>query len=497
MTPGLRLARLSAGVLYCPMTEPTTQPYSAVLLRESVVGSAVTTIGRQLRGLPWAFDDLTRDFGDDIYERMLLDAQVTACVNVLRAAIIEEGVRLSSPVTDEDDDGYALSQEIADFCESVLADLQIPLDDVLWDLLGAIALGSRVAEEVWELRPATSYALPGTSPVSKTQDLLILSALKPRPRRSTAFVVDSYMNIQGLVARQEGSPTTLPTSVVASTPTQVPNLMPRDKFAVLTFRPKDADPRGQPALRPAYPPWFSKMEIWQEFLRYLAQFASASIYAVASESDTKQGIRVPQADGSFVIRAAVDVLADTLLAYRNGSALAVPYGTILGALQVSGDGEAFHRGFTFCDDQITIAVLNQTLATREAQYQAKASSETHQNSLTTLQRQAKRSTCTMLRRDVLYPLVAYNYGDTVARQLTPTISLGEVEQFDFAAAATAVAQLARASYLDPSQYAGIDTKLGLPPREAQPDSGAAPGQTPPAPDQQNQGDEQEGDDEPL
>jgi len=456
------------------MTEPTptTQPYSVVLRRESVAASNV--FGTQLRGLPWAFDDLSRDFGDDIYERMLLDAQCIAVVNVLRAAIIEEGVRLDCTVEDEAADGYALGQEIKGFCESVLADLVLPLDDVLWDMLGAIALGSRVAEEVWALTPATSYALPGTSPISRTQELLVLSALKPRPRQSTAFVVDAYNNVQGLLARNPTGPSVLQTNVVAP---QTPNLIPRDKFAVLTFRPRDADPRGQSALRSAYTPWFSKMEIWQEFLRYLAQFASASIYAVASEQATNQGIRVEQDDGSFLIKSAVEVLADTLLAYRNGSALAVPYGTILGALEVSGNGEAFHNGFRFCDEQITMAVLNQTLATREAQYQSRASSETHENTLTTLQRQAKRSVCTMLRRDVLTPLVAYNYGPEAARQLTPHVSLGEVEQHDFAAMAGAIAQLARTSYLDPSQYAGVDTMLGLPERDQT--EQAEPADTPP------------------
>jgi hypothetical protein len=471
------------------MTDLATQPYTAVLMRERVVGSAVSTIGRQLRGLPWAFDDLTRDFGDDIYERMQLDAQVTAVVNILRAAIIEEGVRLACPVMDEGADGYELGQEIAAFCESVLADLQLPLDDVLWDMLGAIALGSRVAEEVWNLVPATSYALPGTSPVSKTQDLLVLSALKPRPRRSTAFVVDPYNNVQGLLARQVGSGGTITATVVAETPSQIPNLIPRDKFAVLTFRPKDADPRGSPCLRSAYTPWFSKMEIWQEFLRYLAQFASASIYAVASEQATNKGIEVTLDDGSKVVKSAVEVLADTLLAYRNGSALAVPYGTILGALAVSGNGEAFHAGFTFCDNQITIAVLNQTLATREAQYQAKASSETHQNTLTTLQRQAKRSVCTMLRRDVLRPLVEYNYGPEAARQLCPMVSLGEVEQWDFAKMATAIAALAKSSYLDPSQYAGTDKMLNLPPRAAEPATPATPGDGADEADDEDQADE--------
>lgn len=475
------------------MTDLATQPYAAVLTRERVAGSVITTIGNQLRGLPWAFDDLTRDFGDDIYERMQLDPQVIAAINILRAAIIEEGVRLDCPVKDEAADGYALGQEIEAFCESVLADLQIPLDDVLWDMLSAIALGSRVAEEVWTLTPATSYALPGTSPISRTQELLILSALKPRPRRSTAFVVDAYMNVQGLIAQQPLGAQTLTVGMVASSPGQIPNFLPRDKFAVLTFRPKDADPRGQPALRPVYTPWFSKMEIWQEFLRYLAQFASASIYAVASQGDTENGIRVLQDDGSTVIRPAVEVLADTLLAYRNGSALAVPYGTIIEALEVSGNGEAFHNGFRFCDEQITIGVLNQTLATREAEHQSRASSETHQNTLTTLQRQAKRSVCTMLRRDILRPLVGYNYGPEAARQLTPMVSLGEVEQWDFAKMATAIAALAKAGYLDMSQFPGTDKMLNLPPRAAQPT-------TPPEPqgdggEPQNQGDEQDEEDQ--
>jgi hypothetical protein len=451
------------------MPDPTLQPAIPILRREIAIGDpAAHTFGRALRGLPWAFDDLTRDFGDDIYERMQLDAQVIACVNILRASIIEEGLRISSCQDDEAADGYALAAEIAGFCESVLGDLLLSLDDVLWDMLSAIALGSRVAEEVWDLVPATSYALPGTSPVKRTQDLLVLTALKPRPRHSTAFVVDAYNNVQGLLARTTTGGGVLSSGTFIGDAASVPNLFPRDKFAVLTFRPEHADPRGRPALRPAYTAWFAKMEIWQEFLRYLAQFASASVYAVASEDATKNGILVNNGDGTTTRTSAVEVLRDTLLAYKNGSVLAVPYGTILGALAVAGNGEAFHAGFELCDTQITMSILNQTLATREAKYQARASSETHQNTLVTLQRQAKRAVCAMLRRDVLKPLVGYNYGAGAARMLCPMVSLGEVEQFDFAATATAIAQLARASYIDPIQYAGIDSMLNLPPRDPTP-----------------------------
>jgi hypothetical protein len=93
--------------------------------------------------LPPYIDDVSRDFGLDVYERMLVDAQVAACLAILKASIIEEGVTLAPAVDDEADPEYKQAREIADEAEAMLDDLDTPLDDVLWDLLGAIALGNR------------------------------------------------------------------------------------------------------------------------------------------------------------------------------------------------------------------------------------------------------------------------------------------------------------------------------------------------------------------
>jgi len=464
------------------MTDLATTDRST-LATEYVSGASGLWSPLALRTLPGAIDDITQDFGDDLYERMRLDPIVNANLNILRASIIEEGVRLSCPLDDEADDGYELGQEIEDFCESVLNDLQIPLDDVLWDLLDAILLGSRTAEEVYRDVPAASYALPGTSPISRTQPLLILSALKPKPRISTGFVVDAFMNVKAISTARPGMGFSLGalSTIGGSWP---PGWLRRDKFAVLTFRPKDADPRGTSAFRAAYTPWFAKQEIWQEFLKYLAQFASPSIYAIASEAVTKSGIQVANADGTTSTRPAGEVLRDTLLAFRNGTAMGLPYGTLVNTLEVAGDGQAFHNGFLHCDQQMTVAVLHQTRATMEAQHGSRADSETGQDILGTIVRQAKRSVCTMLRRDILTPLVSYNYGPDASRMLTPMVSLGSVEQQDWSAYATAVAALAKSGYIDASQYAALDEKLGLPPR-------ALPsGQTPPL----DSGDEEDDDD---
>jgi len=467
------------------MTIPdTTESDRSTLATEYVAGGAGLWSPLALRTLPGAIDDITQDFGDDLYERMRLDPIITANLNVLRASIVEEGVQVSCPVDDEAQDGYALGQEIEDFCEAVLSDLQIPLDDVLWDLLDAILLGSRTAEEVYQTVPATAVALPGTSPIARTQDLLILSALKPKPRTATGFVVDAFMNVQAISTARPGTGSSLGLGIASKGGAWPASWLSRDKFAVLTFRPKDADPRGTSAFRAAYFPWFAKQEIWQEFLKYLAQFASPSIYAIASEASTKSGIQVADAAGVLTNRPAGEVLRDTLLDFRNGTAMGLPYGTLVDTLEVAGDGQAFHNAFLHCDQQMTIAVLHQTRATMEAQHGSKADSETGQDILGTIIRQAKRSVCTMLRRDILKPLISYNYGPDAARMLTPMCSLGSVEQQDWSAYATAVAKLATSGYIAPEQYAAIDTKLGLPPR-------ALPQGTPPAAD--DSGDEEDAD----
>src|SRR5438270_770319 len=47
------------------------------------------------RSLPWAIDDISTDFGDDVYDRMLHDPQILSCLNVLKAGILEDGINLT------------------------------------------------------------------------------------------------------------------------------------------------------------------------------------------------------------------------------------------------------------------------------------------------------------------------------------------------------------------------------------------------------------------
>jgi len=431
--------------------------------RQYVAGSGLAWYSNYARSLPWAFDDLTSDFGDDYYERMLFDAVVSSCVTIYKASVLEEGIALSPRIADKDADGYDKSKLLLEYCERVLDDIDPSMDDTLWGMLDAVAYGNKVAELNWD-DDRTYGGLRH----------LKLVSIKVKPRRSTAFVVDTYLNVLGLLARIPGIgvPVQTGTILAIADPGQLENLLPRSKFAVLSFRPKDNDPRGTSILRSANTAWYNKMQTWPEYLKYLAQFASPGLIGFTPEGAESQPLTDSNGNPIGTQSSPEQLMVGTLTQWRSGAALAFQYGSAVTVVQSQGEGRAFLAAFDEYDRQISKAILTQTLATGEGQHQARAAASVHQDVLTTLIRQGRRAVVRMLTRDVLRQMIRFNFGELPALELTPRISLGQVEQQDFSSTANAIAALNKASYLDVSQFPGIDELLSLPPR----DPAAAPPQ---------------------
>jgi hypothetical protein len=412
------------------MSDSYQQPKKIDPTREAVAGDALSWGGQ--RPLPWAFDDLTRELGDDVYQRMLRDAQVAANLNLYTAAVLEDGVSLTSAVTDKTADGYDAAAELVAEVERQLDDMELALDDSLWDILRTgLACGSKVAEEVYAIDAAPSGARQ-----------YVLRALKPKPRAATAYVVDAFLNVVGLRGR----------TVEAGGY----ELLPRAKFAIFTFRPQDGDPRGTSLLRTAYNGYDLKLRTWVPYYKYLIQFASPSIVATTAQGAPDE----PDPDDPETVITAVEALLTRLLEFQNGTALALPYGSTAQLLASTGDGKAFLEAFALYDRQITTGILGQTRATMEAAHGSKADSETASDILATFIRQTRKALARMLRRDVLADLVEYNHGPAF-RRLAPRVSFGETEQVDVAPLMAGVAALKRVDYLDPSQLPDLDIQLGL------------------------------------
>lgn len=427
-------------------------------------GSAYAWAGQTARALPFVIDDLSSDFGDDIYQKMSWDPQVSACLTILKASILEDGVSLAIALDDEDDERYDLAKEIHDEAEGMLDGLSVPLPDSLWDLADAVSFGNQIGELKYELRP-------GSTDANKHRPLLMLDAIKVKPRHSIVFVVDAFLNVIGLLGARPGQGNYL--GVGSLIDPSDDRLLPREKFAILTFRPKNGDPRGSSILRPAYSPWWRKQQILPEFIRYLAQFAGPSVWATTPEGTAYQ----PTTDylGNPTVETLDPItglstsspeqqLLASLLAWRNGTALALPYGAEVHPVEMQGDGRAFLTAIAQADQQITKAILTQTLATEEGAHQARAAAETHQDVLDTLVRQGKQSVRGMLEKDVLKNWVRYNWGDD-AVDLCPKVTLGRAEQADVSKLWTAAASLQSSGYLHSSQQAELDKDLNLPARD--------------------------------
>lgn len=413
--------------------------------REYVAGSAHWLAYRgAVQALPHAVDDLERELGDDLYTRMRRDPRVAGDVGLLVAAILEDSVTITPATTEEGDErAAAIAAEAAQFVERCLYNLQIPIEDVLRDLVeDALTFGCKIAEQI--------YAQGEGADAGR----LVLKALKPKPRKATAFVVDAYWNVLGLLVAQPGRPLSA-LSYVSPDGVRPPNLLPRSKFAVLTYAPKDSDPRGTTVLRAAYNWWWIKTQLLPDLLKYGAQFGTPSLVGTTEEKPA------PSSDPN---KSPEAVLLEKLLAFQNGTALALPYGSVVKVLEAAQTGGEtfFERMAELCDRQISTAIYGATRATQEAENGSRADSETAKGLFDSIVSAARWAVAAMLQRDVVTPLLAYN--SAAWSQYPPVISLGGIEAEDRTAAWNALAALERAGYIDPSQYPTLDAENGLPVR---------------------------------
>jgi hypothetical protein len=439
----------------------------AVAGREYVSAQRDVYLYNWLRALSYNVDDITADFGDDLYERMQYDDAVAAAVTTVKAAILSEPVETTAPPLADNDNRVQVANDITDCCRRALRNLAAntrtngALDDVLWNMCDALALGNKIAEVIYGNGRGAD------------KGRLVPVAIKPKKRRLVSFVVDVYNNLQGFLALVPGMPYPVQTGVIITEPNQLANFLPREKFAVLSWRPKDGDPRGSSMLRPAYTAWNFKMQLWAEYMKFLANFivpsyigflpdVAAATYMVDSNGNEMLGT-----DGLPIGFDPATDMATKLAQLRNAGVGAFPFGAKVDVVHAaSAAGQAFDSAFTFLNDCIARAILGQTLATGEGKHDSRAAAQVHQDVLLLLVKQAKQAVCSMIERDIFAPIVSMNWGDDNL-DLVPSASLGEVAEPDKAQMWAAIASLAHANVILPSMWEQVFAEAGMPPAAAE------------------------------
>lgn len=407
-----------------------------------------------VKALPPYIDDVTRDFGPDLYVRMMLDPQTCATVDIMRMAALYDPFRLSvhPNVPPEDQDA---AQKITDFCAYNLDNTNTPFRQILYGLSSAIYLGHKLGEQIYRIDTVDEEAGPQ----------VFLEDIHLKPYNSYAMVVDDKNNYLGNVSTVPGRYAST-TFIPLDSNGQIPGLVPRSKFVVMVNDPEDGDPRGTSVLRPVYTEWWMKQQLKPEYLQFLATMAIPSIVGTLPEGAQ----RTPALDennapipGVFVdpavqMREALDEL-------RNGGTMTIPFGALVALLQngAINDGNVFTSAFDLFDRHIAKGVTKQTLATEQGVHMARAASVTHQDVLAIPIERITANIADTIRRDILTPLVLYNFGEDAARRLVPDVQSGKVDQQDFGIAAAGFAQLMAAGLIEPEQRAAVWEALGLPP----------------------------------
>lgn len=428
-------------------------------------------LGALRRALPKWIDDLTKDLGNDLYDRMATDGDVDSAIQTLVLSALAEGIRImpaiDPPGADETDPTIIadskLAEQYKDFVERRLAEMKPGLRALAVELLDGLLYGHKAAEKIL-------YYITEGEDKGKYGYL----GIKCRDRNHLSFVVDAYNNVLGfLTVQPKAGVYTLGAQTILEDPRSLPNFLPRDKFVVFTWAPRNGDPRGTSIARSAYNPWWMKTQVLPEYYNYLRRFGTPSVVgktppdgsagATVDKVDQSTGQKVLDSNGEPVQISAEQALSIALSDFLNGTVLAVKGGSEVDLLFSEGNGEAFLDAFEYFGKQIHQAILKTSRATKEAQHGSKADTGTAHDLLTLLVGFIKLVLEDCLNEDVIKPLIVMNFADR--HDLTPTVALSKADKADKAALLTAYSAAFASGLIHESQLPGIDRELDLPERD--------------------------------
>jgi hypothetical protein len=385
-------------------------------------------------------------------DQLRLDAEVESDISILADTVFSDGIEVVSAVNDDADAEFNEAAEIADFCK-IAVQTRRPLESVMKEMFkAAFYNGVKIGEIV--LRYQEDARVDGK---------LVLDRINPKPITATAFVTDKFLNVLGLVGAKRAGQTIVSAGSLTLLKEEI---IPREKFLVLSFELEDNDPRGLSQIRAAYESYCDKQLTrgqWKEWRR-----TSAIPKKFGTTAQNAKPIPVLDADNKPIVENGVQKtispqkgLMNALEGYANNSAIVAENGTSIEQLEVSGKGEQFLNAIKFNNSEMRKVVLGDALVTGEADKDARAARESSKD-VSDIRKQALRTVvAAAVENDILRLLTIVNFGAEKAH-LTPKCFLGDTEANDWAGDLQAASN---AGYtFAPEHFAQLDTQFGLEPR---------------------------------
>ncbi|GAB6170773.1 hypothetical protein JCM15765_02510 [Paradesulfitobacterium aromaticivorans] len=291
--------------------------------------------------------------GPEIYADMKIDPHVSACVFARKSGVLSKEWDVA-PATQEPRD-----LEIAEFVKENLKNLNFDQD--LRQMLEAPYMGFRAMEIMWEERAGRWW----------------VQALKARPVRRFAFGIDGDLRV-------------LSHSSLNDEPA------PPAKFVLVQHEEDDENPYGERIFSRCYWPWVFKkhgFKFWAIFTEKYGMPTAVGKYQPGATPEDKN--KLLEALDSLVQDAAV----------------AIPANAELELKETSGDKAEVHRLFlTFCNAEISKAILGQTLTTEMGDTGSYSAAQVHQEVKEDIVEADAKMVMAALNDQLIRPLVEFNFG---------------------------------------------------------------------------------------
>lgn len=350
-------------------------------------------------------DDLVGRKGLEVYSDMTKDSQVKCCLAIKKSSILARGYIIRP--SDLSSDG----QNVVEFCKYALEEMNGNIIKVLWNVCDALAKGYSLQNIVWQVVKTGPWA-------GKWIPLYI----KSKDPKDYSYNVDEYRNITGVLHE----------------PTQ--DVYPASRFLNYSFNPEYENPYGTSDLRACYKNYWSKDFLVKFWNIYLEKYGSPTVKGSYKRGTTKAA----QAE-------LLKILGDV----QSQSAIVVPEDMKAELLETIRQGDVGYRiAVDFHNKEISKSILNMNLITDDGSGTGSfALAKVHLDILRMcLQGLKKDLEETVMREQLLRPLVRYNFGPNVP---VPVFNLGPMEDRDIVPMSQGVKNLVEAGIIDPGNEEDI------------------------------------------
>jgi phage gp29-like protein len=399
--------------------KPTPQPD----MREQV--RAVSLFDLQSRRYSNAFSELDPVLsrkGYEVYTRdMMADDQVCRCVHLLKLGVVVGGWSVA-PAVGEGEEGYQEAQDIADFVEHCIDQMQGSLERVCMNIADAVVPGFSVAEINWLLFEGGPY-----------DGMVGIDSIKPKPAATFTFDLDEFGTVKQLLQ-------------TIGTTREEPVAL--DKVLLYTYDQQATGlPQGMSALRAAHRHWWRKNSLMQWEMVAAEKHACPTPWGTYPKGTPKQ---------------LQDDLLKALESFQTDTAVITMEGATITLLEPKSSVMApYEDGIASANMAIARAILGQTLAVEESTSGtgSYAQAKVHAGVLAMFLGGIRREIAEeVLKEQLVKRLVNYNF----TTDLYPSIILSEPDERDLESLARVFDVLLKGGVVDPKEPM-IREEFGLPP----------------------------------